>query len=186
MNYYERPTELQENANVEAMAGFKEQLSQFNANCDALRNIERNLPITANDTLKAAKAPIGQVIQTNDGTCWQRDVDLANLTSVCHRHTPVGVEFAVVERLPLKSGEMKDALNIGQDIRDVLQSFVRDQRQVLRIWKDDVTAQVKEHLAEKYPDQEIGIGVESFEIKMARLISETHVNTQSQSRVMRI
>jgi hypothetical protein len=96
------------------------------------------------------------------------------------------VEFAIVESLPLKSGEMNDVLNNGRDAREVLQAFLRDQRQVLRVWKDDVHAQVKEHLAEKYPHQDMNIVAESFEIKMTRSISQTHVNTQSQSRGVRI
>ena len=43
MNYYERPTPLQEQANTEAMQHFAEHLKQFKVNCDALQNIERNL-----------------------------------------------------------------------------------------------------------------------------------------------
>ncbi|MGH7951954.1 MAG: hypothetical protein ACREFE_08550 [Limisphaerales bacterium] len=186
MNYYERPTPLQEQANAEAMQHFAEHLKQFNANCDALRNIEHNLLMTANDALKAAQASLGRVIQTDDGAEWQHGVDLTSLTCVCHRHKPAGLEFAVVECLPLKSGELKNALNSGHNLRDVLQAFVRDQRQVLRVWKDDVTAQVREHLAEKYPGQEMTIVAESFEIKMARAISETRSVIQSQSRGVRI
>jgi hypothetical protein len=186
MNYHKNPTPLQEQANFEAMQHFAEQLKQFNANCDALRNIERNLPMTANDALKAAQVSPGQVIQTDDGAEWQHGVDLTNLTCVCHRHAPAGLEFAVVECLPLKSQELKDVLNKGHNVGDVLQTFVRDQRQVLRVWKDDVTAQVREHLAEKYPGQDMNIVAESFEIKMARAISETRSVIQSQSRGVRI
>ena len=40
MNYYERPTPLQEQANAEAMQHFAEHLKQFKANCDAIHNIE--------------------------------------------------------------------------------------------------------------------------------------------------
>jgi len=68
----------------------------------------------------------------------------------------------------------------------VLQAFVRDQRQALRVWKDDVNAQVKEHLAEKYPHQDMNIVAESFEIKMARSISQANANTQGQSHGVRI
>jgi hypothetical protein len=186
MNYYERPTELHEKANVEAMTAFAEHMNQFKANCDALRSIERDLSTTANDVLKSALLSSGRVIQTDNGTEWRHDLDLTNLTSVCHRHTPAGLEFAVIECLALKSGEMKDVLNSGYDVRDVLRSFVRDQRLVLRIWKDDVTAQVRNHLAEKYPGQDMNIVAESFEIKMTRAISETRMIAQSQSRGMRI
>jgi len=81
---------------------------------------------------------------------------------------------------------LKDVLNSGHDAREVLQSFMRGQRQVLRVWKDDVNAQVKEHLAENYPHQDMSIVTESFEIKMARSISQTNANTQGQSHGVRI
>ena len=186
MNYYERPTPLQEQANTEAMQHFAEHLKQFKANCDALQNIERNLSVTANDASRAALQASGRIIQTDDGAQWQHAIDLTNITCVCHRRKAAGLEFATVECLPLKDVEMKDVLNSGHDAREVLQAFVRDQRQVLKVWKDDVNAQVKEHLAEKYPHQDMSIVAESFEIKMARSISQTYVNTQSQSRGVRI
>jgi urease gamma subunit len=186
MNYYERPTPLQEQANIEAIQHFVEHLNQFKANCDALRSIECNLSTTANDALKSALLSPGRVIQTDDGTQWQHDLDLSSVTSVCHRRTVAGLEFAVVECLPLKSGEIKEVLNSGHSVRDVLRAFTHDQRQVLNLWKEDVKAQVREHLDEKYPRQDMGIVVESFEIKMARAISETRAVTQSQSRGIRI
>ena len=186
MNYHERPTPLQEQANAEAMQHFAEHLKQFKANCDAIHNIESNLPATANDAFRAALQSSGHIIQTDDGTQWQHDVDLSNITSICHRRAAAGLEFAVVECLPLKSGEMREVLNSGHNAREVLQTFMHDQRQVLNLWKEDVKAQVKEHLAEKYPRQDMGIVVESFEIKMARAISETRAHTQSHSRGVRI
>jgi hypothetical protein len=186
MNYYERPTPLQEQANREAMQHFAEHLNQFKANCDALHGIECNLSAIANDALKSALRSHSRVIQTGDGTQWQHDVDLSNVTSICHRRTAADLEFAVIECLPLKSGEKKEALNSGHNVREVLQAFTCDQRQVLNLWKEDVKAQVKEHLEEKYPRQDMGIVVESFEIKMARAISETRMHAQSQSRGIRI
>ena len=186
MNYYERPTPLQEQANLAAMQHFAEHLNQFKANCDALCSIECNLSATANDALKSALLSPVRVIQTDDGAQWQHDVDLSNVTSICHRRTAADLEFAVVECLPLKSREIKEALNSGHNVREVLQAFTCDQRQVLNLWKEDVKAQVKEHLEEKYPRQDMGIVVESFEIKMARAISETRMHAQSQSRGIRI
>ena len=186
MNYYQRPTPLQEQANNEAMQHFAENLKQFKANCGALHNIEANLSVTANDASRAALQSSGRIIRTDDGTQWQHAVDLTEITCICHRRTAAGLEFAIVECLPLKLGEMKDVLNSGHDVREVLQAFVRDQRQVLRVWKDDVNAQVKEHLAEKYPHQDMNIVAESFEIKMARSISQANANTQGQSHGVRI
>lgn len=183
---YQRPAELHEKANAEAMIVFAEHTSQFKGVCDALREIESNLSMMGNDALKAALLSPGRVIQTGDGTQWQHDLDLTKITSICHRRTATGVEFAVIECLPLKSGEVKDVLNSGHNVRDVLQAFMRDQRQVLNLWKDDVKAQVREHLEKNYPRQDMDIVVESFEIKMARAISETRAVAQSQSRGLRI
>jgi hypothetical protein len=182
MNYYERPTPLQEQAYTEARQQFAEQLKQFKSNCDALHNIEANLSVTANDMSRAIRQASGRIIQTDDGTQWQHDVDLTRITSVCHRHTPAGLEFAVVECLPLKSGEMNDVLTRGNDATEVLQHFARDQRQVFKVWKDDLTAQVWEHLSEKHPHQDMSIVAESFEIKLAREMSRRETLAQNQSR----
>jgi urease gamma subunit len=131
------------------MTVFAEPMTQFKGVCAVLRDIESNLSTIAKAALKAALHSPGRVIQTDDGTHWQHDLDLTKITSICHRRTAAGVEFAVLECLPLKSGEMKDVLNSGHNVRDVLQAFMRDQRQVLNLWKEDVKAQVREHLAEK-------------------------------------
>lgn len=184
---YQRPTELHEKANAEAITVFAEHMNQFKGVCDALRDIESNLPTIGNNALKTALLSPGRVIQTDDGTEWRHDLDLSKITSVCHRRTAEGLEFAVVECLPLKSGEMKSVLNSGHNLRDVLQSFMHDQRQVLNLWKEDVKAQVREHLDEKYPGQNMDIVAESFEIKLARAISETRIHLhQGQSRGIRI
>jgi len=186
MNYYERPTPLHEQANTETRQHFAEHLKQFKANCDAIHNIVSNLPATANDASRAALQSSGRVIQTDDGRQWQQAVNLTKITSVCHRRTSTGLEFAVVECLPLKSGEMKDVLNSGQDASEVLQTFARDQRQVLTLWKNDVKAQVREYLEEKYPHLDTSIVVESFDIKQARDISRRESAAQNHSHGVRI
>ena len=186
MNYYQRPTPLHEQANIEAIQHFAEPLKQFKANCDALHGIESNLAETANNASRAALQSSGRIIQTDDGAQWQHAVDLTEITSVCHRRTAADLEFAIVECQPLKDVEMKDVLNSGHDVREVLQAFTRDQRQVLNLWKDDVKAQVREHLEEKYPRQDMGVVVESFEIKMARDIARRETLAQSHSRGIRV
>jgi len=188
MNYYEKPTMQQEQAAAETKTVFAKHMSQFKEACDVLRDIESNLSAIANDALKAALLPRdqGKTIQPDDGTQWRHDLDLTKISSICHRHTATGMEFAVVECLPLKNGEMKDVLNRGHNLREVLQEFMRAQRQVLNLWKTDVTAQIREHLDEKYPGQNMDIVAESFEYKLARAISETRAVTQSQSHGIRI
>lgn len=188
MNYYERPTMQQEQAAVEVKESFAEHLSQFKASCDAIQDIERNLSATANDALKTALLSHnqGKIIQTDDGTQWQHDLDLSKISSVCHRRVAGKIEFAIVECLPLKSGEIKDVLNSGHDVREVLKTFTGNQRQVLTLWKNDVKAQMQEHLAKKYPGQDMDIVADSFEYKMSRAISETQIHTQRQGNGMKV
>ena len=183
---YQRPTELHEKANAEAMAIFGEHLKQFKTFCENLHHLEHNLPATANAATKIALQSSGRAIQADDGTEWQHSIELMKNVSLCHRRTAAGLEFAIVESLPLKSGERKEVLNNGHNTQEVLQTFARDQRQVLQVWKDDLTAQVREHLAEKHPHQDMSLVVESFEIKMARAIARRETLAQNHSRGMRI
>ena len=182
----QRPTELHEKANAEAMTVFAEHLKQFKADCENLHTLERNLPATTDAATKAALQLSGRAIQADDGTEWQHNVELMKNVSLCHRHTAAGLEFAVVESLPLKSGERKEVLNSGHDAQEVLLTFTRDQRQVLQVWKDDVTAQVREHLAKKYPHQDLIIVAESFDIKLTRAISRRETLVQNHSCGMRV
>ncbi len=189
MNHYQKSTIQQEQAAIEMKTAFTEHLNQFNASCDAVRDIEGNQSAIANEAFKSVLLSRDQnkIIQTDDGTEWRHDLDLSKISSVCHRRIADQIEFAVVESLSLKRGtEMKDVLNRGDNVREVLQGFIRDQRQVLRLWKDDLNAQVKEHLAEKYPGQDMSLVADSFEYKMTQAISETYVHAQSQSHGMRV
>jgi len=183
MNDHARPTQLQEAAYAEAMRHLAEHLNQFKAECEGLQNLEYNLPTLGNEAFKAAllRTP-GPVIQTDDGTEWRQDAELMKNFLICHRRTAAGLEFAVVESLPFKSGEIKEALNTSHSVREVLNAFVHCQRQVLGVWKDDVTAQVREYVAEKYPHHDMAIVVESFEIKLARATSERQILGQKHSR----
>jgi hypothetical protein len=180
---YKKPTMLEESANTEAMTVFAEHLKQFKARCKGVHHVEANLTTLGNTALESS----GRLIQTDDGAQWQHGVDLMENVSICHRHTGADLEFAIVERLPLKSGEAKDILmDSDHSVRELLKTFMRDQRQVLGIWKDDVIEQVKEHLTEKYPNQDMSIVAGSFEIKLARDISEKPTLAQNQSRGVRI
>jgi hypothetical protein len=189
MNHNQEPTMHQEQAAVEVKTAFAEHLNQFNASCDAVRDIEGNQSAIANEAFRSALLSRDQnkTIQTDDGTEWRYDLDLSKISSVCHRRVAGEIEFAVVESLLLKPGtEIKDVLNRGDNVREVLQGFIRDQRQVLRLWKDDLNAQVKEHLAEKYPGQDMSLVADSFEYKMTQAISETYVHAQRQTHGMRV
>ena len=176
---HQRPTALHEQANAEAIVFFAEHLKQFKADCENLHQLERDLPTTA---LQSS----GCAIQTDDGTEWLHGAELIKNISLCHRRAATGLEFAVVESMPLKSGERQEVLNSGCNAQEVLQTFTRDQRLVLQLWKSDVVAKVRDFLAEKYPHQDMSIVAESFEIKLTRAISQRPALAQTQSRGIRI
>jgi hypothetical protein len=58
--------------------------------------------------------------------------------------------------------------------------------EVLNLWKNDVKAQVQEHLDEKYPHQDMGIVVESFDIKMARDIARREILSQNRGHGIQV
>ncbi|HEX3855915.1 MAG TPA: hypothetical protein VHY30_01300 [Verrucomicrobiae bacterium] len=162
-------------------------MKQFSAHCKGVHHVEANLATLGNTAFHAALQSSGRAIQTNDGTQWQHGVDLMENTSIHHRRTGADFEFAVVEFVPMKSGEAKNVLmNSDHSVRELLKTFVRDEQQLLGIWKNDIVEEVKEHLAEKYPNQDMSIVAGSFETKFARAISEKPALAQNHSRGMRI
>jgi hypothetical protein len=185
MNHDQNPKQ-EERVAVETNTAFAEQIKHFKNACGALQDIESNLTTIGNEAFKTALLSPGRTIQTDDGAEWRHGLDLSNITSICHRRTEAGLEFAVVECLPLPSGERKEVLNSGHNVRDVLREFLNDQKQVLNLWKDDVKEQVKEHLDKNYPRQDMSIVVESFEIKVSRAVSEIKSLAQNQSRGVRV
>lgn len=176
---HHRPTPLEDQAHVAAMRHFKNDLNQFAAGRDAVKHLERNLPATAS-TIRAAsqKPPQGNPILTDDGSRWHKSVDLFDNTFACHRPDAARMEYAVVEHFPV-SGQ-NHICNRGHDVVKVLQTFAHDQRQVLQTWTEDMSAQVKEFLAEKYPGQDMGRVAESFLVKFAtRKLAEQHTITHT-------
>src|SRR5450432_4512461 len=100
MKYNERPTQLEETANAEAMAVFAEQTKQFNVHCKGVHHVEANLATLGNTDFHAALESSGRVIQTSDGTRWQHGVDLMENTSICHRRTGTNLELFSIKSTP--------------------------------------------------------------------------------------
>ena len=71
---------------------------------------------------------------------------------LCHRPITGGAEYAVVEHFPARG--TNEIWNRGWNAVEVLKAFAQEQRQALQVWTEDMTAQVKEFLAEKYPGQD--------------------------------
>jgi hypothetical protein len=177
-----RPTEIEDQAHGEAVRHFAEQLKQFPASRDAVKRLERDIAKIALAILAASRRPLeANPIVTDDGTQWYNSVGLFENVFVSHGQTVNGPEYAVVERFPSGANEI---WNRGRNAVDVLKAFTHDQRQALHIWKEDMTAHIKEFLAEKYPGHDMSRVAESFLHRFTH--SETHSHQQNQSRGIRV
>ena len=157
----QRPTEIEDKAHVEAVRHFADHLKQFPASRDAIKHLERDVAKTALDVLAASqRPPQGNPLLADDGSQWHESIHLFDNIFVCHRPTANGTEYAVVEHFPANG--RNEICSRGRNAVEVLKAFTHDQRQALQIWTDDMTAQVKEFLAEKYPGQDMSRVADSF------------------------
>lgn len=104
------------------------------------------------------------------------------MDNICLCHWPVtgGTEFAVVEHLPKRG--TNEILNRGGNVGEVLKAFTQTQRQVLQLWTDDMTAQVKEFLAEKFPGHDMSRIADCFMLHFNRTVSHQQTQTHGQNR----
>jgi hypothetical protein len=188
---HRRPTELEDKAHAEAVRHFAEHLKQFPASREAVERLERDADKIALAANRAATKPTPKenVIQADDGKQWHKSVDLMEDIHFCHRPISYGAEYAVVEHFPAHG--TNEILNRGWNAGEVLKSFTQEQRQALQVWTEDMTAQVKEFLSEKFPGQDLSRVADSFIHKCTtQAVSKKHELTpgheQNHSRGMRI
>jgi hypothetical protein len=79
---------------------------------------------------------------------------------LCHRPITGGAEYAVVEHF-LAHGT-NEIWNRGWNAARVLRVFAQEQRQALEFGTEDMMAQAKEFLAEKYSGQDMSHMADSF------------------------
>ena len=181
-----RPTAQEEQAYTEARRHFAEHLKQFPVSREAVERLERNIAKLALAANMAASKPTDNAIQVDDGTQWHKDVDLMDNICLCHRPITGGAEYAVVEHFPARG--TNEIWNRGWNAVEVLKAFAQEQRQALQIWTEDMTAQVKEFLVEKYPGQDMSRVADSFMHRFTHAVSQQHTQAheQNHSRGIRI
>ena len=179
---HRRPTELEDKAHAEAVRHFAGHLQQFPASREAVARLERDVAKIALAANMAAAKPTGNFIQADDGKQWHKDVDLMDNIHLCHRPITGGAEYAVVERFPARG--TNEILHRGWNAGEVLKSFTQEQRQALQVWTEDMTAQVKEFLAEKFPAQDLSRVADGFMHRFTHAASQkqTHTHDQQQKR----
>ena len=174
-----RPTPLEEQAHAEARTHFADHLKQFPASQGAIKELERNLATLASEMNVAAARSWSpdDVIQADDGA-WHKSTGLFDNIVACHRRTAAGVEYAVVEQFPSGTNEVWAK---GYNAIEVLRAFTGEDRHALQIWAEDMTAQVNEYLAEKYPSQDLSRVTESIvnRLTQARPHQRTHKPDQN-------
>lgn len=181
-----RPTPLEDQAHAEMMREFSEHFRQFHQAQSAVQNLEKNTRRLAQKADQDDGREAQNHVQADDGNEWYVGQELMEKVYQCHRSTSDGMEFAVIERLDIKSGTSYDVLSQGNDAEAVLRAFTRNEGSVLRLWTEDVAAQVTERLAEKYPGQDLSRVAESINNRLtdARFNRQTirQAETQKWSR----
>ena len=188
---HRRPTELEDNAHAEAVRHFAEHLKQFPASRETVERLERDADKIALAANRAASKPTPKenIIQADDGKHWHKSVGLMENIHVCHRPISYGAEYAVVEHFPARGAH--EIWNRGWNAGEVLKAFTQGLRQTLQVWTEDMTAQVKEFLSEKFPGQDLSRVADAFSHKCTtQAIFQKHELTQNhaqnQSRGVRI
>lgn len=188
---HRRPTALEDKAHAEAVRHFAEHLKQFPASRAAVERLERDADKIALAANRAASKPTPKenIIQADDGAQWHKSVDLMENIYFCHRPISYGAEYAVLEHFPTRGTH--EIWKRGWNAGEVLKAFTQSQRQTLQAWTDDLTAQVKEFLSEKFPGQDLSRVADAFVHKCTtQAVSQKHSvtpgQTQNQSRGVRI
>ena len=188
---HRRPTELEDKTYAEAARHFADHLKQFPASRETVVCLERDADKIALAANRAAAKPTPKenVIQAGDGRQWHKSVDLMGNIHFCHRPISYGAEYAVVEHFPSRG--TNGILNRGWNATEVLKVFTQRLRQTLQIWTEDMTAQVREFLSEKFPGHDLSRVADAFIHKCTtQTVSQkptlTHSHEQKHSRGMRI
>lgn len=185
--YSGRLTEEENEAYQNAVAKVQPELTDITAIGEALRVIETSDQATASEK--------GE-IQLN-GEPWDVRRTLVQLTQsevlLCRK----GDEVAVVERFAENSryaqaNGSSEVLLTGNNEHQVLQDFVENERQTLQLLASDLTAKIRERLAEERPDLNCRRVVEAVgrrcehEINPSKVESETITPALTQARSIRV
>ncbi len=152
--------EVESRAHLEAAEHFAEQLKQFPVSRDHVTRLERDIAKLAVAAMTASqRPPQGEAVQTDEGWLWHKSVELYENVCICHRQGAKGIEFAIVERFPSGSNEIWVK---GRNAVEVLKAFSQDQQHALQIWREDIQAQMKQFLADRYPGEDRNRIAENF------------------------
>lgn len=83
-----------------------------------------------------------------------------NEVLLCKRVCEHGLEYAVIDHSPVASAYAKahgpmDVLRTGDNPRQVLRDFLRSERETLQLMVNDITANVRLLISERFPKQDL-------------------------------
>jgi len=147
----------------EAFAVVEDQIRALTEAASALAKIEKLLPqITAPLTSKILEPAqsLGPEELKDSGWRVRRTLHTSARSELllCSRDAENGREFAVIERFDPSSPYAKangscDVQMVSNDPRLLLQDYVEQEKQLFRLFRSDLVAQVEEVLSQKFPDQ---------------------------------
>jgi hypothetical protein len=176
------PTAIEEHAYAEIRQRFARQMEESNAVHGAVQRLEQDLTRHSSNVLRQAVSrkarPEKNLIVTDNGQQWQRSVDLTDNCCLCYSTTGQHADFAVVERSSLAG--TNEVLTRSRTVLAALQDFTAIQRETLRIWTEDMAAQVSDYLTEKYPGQNMSRVANGFLKRFTQ--TETLAQSREQSR----
>jgi hypothetical protein len=105
----------------------------------------------------------------------------------CKRHVEGPADYGIVERLdadsPLARAQGACSLQMtGLDAPTLLRDFLREQRETLGLFANDIIAEAHERVAEKYPGQDMDRVAKAVEASCAKKISSDQTTAPTQAR----
>ena len=108
----------------------------------------------------------------------------------CKRRVEGAADYGIVERLdpdsPLARAQGACSLQMTSlDAPTLLRDFLREQRETLGLYANDIIAEAHERIAEKYPGQDMDRVAKAVEARCAKEISSEQATAPTQARTRR-
>ena len=141
--------------------------SDYQALCligNKLREIETTARGLGPLELKATDAHVELPESAGDRSPWEICAPLMRLNQnevlLCKRVCEHGLEYAIIDHSPVASAYAKahgplDVLRTGDNPRQVLRDFLNSERETLHLMVNDITANVRLLIAERFPKQDL-------------------------------
>lgn len=150
---------------------------------DNIRRLEANISkYSLAASMAAAKpAPKKHFLPTNDGVQWHKSVELTEYIYLCHRPMVAEAEFAILEYFPDK--HFAEIHRRGWKAVEVLGAFIQDQRRALQVLTENLSTQVNEFLAEKYPGQDLRRVADNFVSRFIQPLPHQYEQSKTQNHL---